>query len=313
MAKTETKKTTNIEELNSPIESTVGLQTSFSLPKEIYYIQPYPERFAIFQKQDSFDPTKSLSAQLKNKIINGLHGSALGFSYPMVKRHGQLTFARLFSDEEKEHLEDKLGIKFNYDDIRDPFLENISFSVPCNEVKTLDLSIPMDYIFYKILLADKAICAKDLETAKRSNTVRLYLSAKDNQEEMFKSSVTKALEISDFIREYTGDKEKLLDALAVLKPKSNYNKSIDIFRLQSELIDVSKESPDEFLAALKSPSFFIEALIRRSSRTGIIRAYGSDGYVYNGQVLGNSFLDTVNYLKQSENSPLLVEIRNQLK
>ena len=313
MAKTETKKTENIEELNNPAELKAGLDTSFKLPNEIYYIQPYNGKFAIFNKQDLFDPTKTLSAQLKNKIINGLHGSALGFSYPMVKRHGQLAFARLFNDEEKELLEKKLGVKFNYDDIRDPFLENISFSVPCNEVKTLDLSIPMDYIFYKILLSDKDMCAKDLEAAKRSNSVRLYLSAKDNREDMFKSSVTKTLEIADLIREYTGDKEKVLDALAVLKPKSNYNKSIDIFELQSQLITESQEHPDEFLAALKSPTFFIEALLRRSSRTGIVRAYGSDGYVYNGQVLGNSFLDSVNFLKQPENSALLVEIRNQLK
>ena len=117
-----------------------------------------------------FIPQQGMISDPKHVLYGGL--SERSFIHVTVPKLRSGVFVNVLTDSEKEYLEAALGLEsgaMNVYNKVDNFWSNATeggmSGVRLGKIDTrLDLSDPMDYIRYKILLANKDIVAPDLQT-----------------------------------------------------------------------------------------------------------------------------------------------------
>ncbi|MBQ9391947.1 MAG: hypothetical protein IJU02_07130 [Lachnospiraceae bacterium] len=247
------------------------------------------------------------------------------YTVPLL-RSGALT--DVLTKDEKDYLEYALGLEPNalsvykkennfWDTTND---QGISKVILYKHDNYLDLSNPVDYIKYKILLANKdRICASAMELQDRPKATYEYVLLSDNEE-----SVAVRANISTKMQCYKefGKIESNADLLRLIIETIDgrvldVNTKIEI--LQTKINDIIQNNSRLFLSVVKDPLLPIKVLINKALNVGIIVKRGD--YLYlrsdNSPLCENNQEPTLNiaaaYLSNPRRQELKFSIEAKVK
>lgn len=198
------------------------------------------------------------------------------------------TFVNVLTDSEKEFLEDIMGLEQNalsvykrennfWDDGND---FGISKVILYKQDNYLDLSVPEDYIRYKILLANKELVAPSMEKYQdMPKASYMFVIVNENDEnKLMSSNMTTVMQC---YKEY-GKYEDNADVLRVIietldgRPLANNTK---IEFMQNKCNELIQGNSKNFLKVITDKMLSTKVLIRKAVDAGIISKRGNFYYI----------------------------------
>ena len=230
-----------------------------------------------------FVPSKGgvFSDNKRHALYGGLaESSKVRFCVPLLASTGG--YKNVLTNSEKDFLEDKLGLEVNalsvYRKVEN-YWDTYSVEVGKDGMR-LDLSDPEDYIKYKVLLANDAMVAPDLETLqdRPKNTYRFVLVKADEENRLGSDKMDTTMAC---FKEY-GKIENDIDTLRVLieildgRPYAQ-NSKMDFLR--SRALVLIQNDPKKFLANITDPMLHTKMILRRSVELGKVSRKGDYYYL----------------------------------
>ncbi len=203
----------------------------------------------------------------KNHVISGgmLQNSVKKFSAPL-QRNGSI--ANILSKDEKEFLESVTGLDLSvYGDFWHSHFVSLHKEDASN---ILDLSNPMDYIDYKILLSlNKNDIATSWADRNKNQTYQFAITREHEEMLETKGKYDSKKEAFKLYGKIEDSKEQLLGVLKLLTNK-NLSKDSKLDWLQHEVEKVVDKEPQKFLNVVKDKSLFTKILINEAIEKGIV-------------------------------------------
>lgn len=247
---------------------------------------------------------KGMAANVEdNHVISGgmLENAVKRFCAP-VQRNGSI--ANILTDVEKEFLEKETGLNLSvYGDFWNTYMVSLRKNKDNNK---FFLGNPMDYISYKILLANSSEIAPNWNARKKKNTYQFVIVRSEEKIDERKTKLDVKKEAFKLYGKIENDRDKLL---SILKLHSNRPISSDskLKWLQGEVEDIVDNSPSKFLSIANDVQFLVKALIYNAVDTGVIKIQDNQYYTVDGLKLAKgkkpaSFDNAVEYLSDVKNS-----------
>lgn len=206
------------------------------------------------------------------------------YTVPKLKSGG---FVNVLTNEEKDFLEDVMGLEHNALSVykrennfwSDANEEGISRVFLKKSDNILDLSKPSDYIKYKILLANKDFICPDLKTLREAPLVSYeYVIVTKNadvtEDKNKMSNIMKAYRLFGTI-ENDDDKLKTIVELLTGRPVAINTKS-DFLKVQ--INKYIQESTKEFLNIVEDKYLDAKILVKKAVENGIVSKRGNYYY-----------------------------------
>lgn len=278
--------------------------TVFKLPKKMVKVKPIIKSTAMIP--DVNHRAAFLAPNAKYRIC-----------LPVL-RNG--TYKNPLTNEEKEFFENgEWGLGYGKNSLsvlkrEDNFWDSFEFYIG-KEVFILDLENPEDYLKYKVLLTCSDIVAKSVKDVKERPraTYKFFL---ETEEEVINDKV----ETTDIIKQawaeffkIENNREKMIKTLVVFG-KNPAKDSSDKF-LSSEISDMIQESKagaKEFLSVISDPNFDLKYTIRMGIRNGVLVKRNGMFLTSDGETLGRTEQQCVEFLSQPINQELLIKIESQI-
>lgn len=263
---------------------------------------------------------------------DGMHENAFR-TYCVPKLQKSNTFVNVLTNEEKECLEQAMGLQKNALSIyKTPAEENFWSNANPNGLNSVtlhkkdnvfDLSKPTDYISYKILLANKdKICPSMEEWAARPKETYEFVVIREGQESKMSQSNTDAtIQAVMKLGKIADDKDVLRLAVeTMLGKKFSANTGIDWF--QTQALDLIKSTPKNarlFLSILNDELFDSKILIRKAIEKGSVVMRGTYLYIKDGNqpMCNNGEEPTMNiaakWLGAPKNQEILFSLQAKVK
>lgn len=251
----------------------------------------------------------------KNHVLAG--GMAEGASLSLVvPRLHTGVFVNVLTDDEKNFLEEYMGLEYNALSIyKKPESENFWCDTNPNGINKvvlykgdnyLDLSNPQDYIKYKILLANKNIICPSLDSLKRSPkaTYKFVIIAEGEESKQAKAKMTYTMQC---YKEYGKIEEKmdLLRMIVETLDKRPIASTVKLEFLQNKCNTFIQEDPKKFLSVITDPLLETKTLIKLGIEGGFIANRGN--YLYlrkdNTPLCEQNEEPTLNFAAKYLNSP----------
>jgi hypothetical protein len=241
-------------------------------------------------------------------VISGgmLSGSVKRFQVPLL-RNGSLK--NVLTNDEKEVLESQTGLNLS---IYGEFWTN-HFVALFKDDNRLDLSNPMDYISYKILMSLKDDIAPSWAERNLKQTYQFVITSSDEELTEKKQGLDNKKEAFKLYGKIEDDKEKLIGILKLLTNKP-ISKDATLKWLQSQVEEFLDKKPESFVAMLKDSKLETKLLIQSAEDKGVILKSGnkyatSDGLdlCENGQI--PTFENAIAYL----DNPKHQEVRSLIE
>ena len=255
----------------------------------------------------------------KHVAFGGMMDNAVrGFTVPMLSNG---TYRNVLTDNEKSYLEEILGLEINGLSVynkKDNFWDD--YLIRLNKQDTiLDLSIPEDYIKYKVLLANKDTIAPSMKELKEARKATYeYVIMEPNEE--FADSRNRVNNTMKCYEEFGAIKDKF-DVLRCIietldgRPVANNTK---IEFLQSKATDLISVNPKLFLDTITDPLLNTKVIIKKAVEAGIISKRGEyyyfreDGSPMCGPNEDPTFTIAARYLSLPQNQELKFSIEAKL-
>ena len=205
----------------------------------------------------------------EDHVISGgmLSGSVKRYCTPLM-RNGSL--ANVLNSAEKEELEKLTGLNLS---IYSDFWKEHAVSL-FKEDNLLDLSNPLDYISYKILLSYKNdICPKWTERNLKQTYEFVIISGDEelNEKKVSYDSKKEAFKLYGKIED---DKDKLLGILKLLTNKPISSDST-LTWLQTKVEEFIDSKPSLFIDLIKDSKFETKLLIQNAEEKGYVKKSGN--------------------------------------
>lgn len=273
-------------------------KTEFTLPNEIVTVK-YIKR------------KKGMASNVgDDHVISGgmLSGSVKKFPAPLLKNG---SIANVLTKDEKLYLEDVTGLDLS---VYGEFWTNHYVSL-FKDDNSFDLSNPMDYISYKILLFCKDDIARTWKERNLKQTYQFVITS--GEEEMTEKKVgfdnkKEAFKLYGKIEE---DKDKLIGVLSLLTNKP-ISKETSLKWLQTKVEEFIDTKPESFVTLIKDKSLETKLLVNEAIDKGVIlknsNKYSTvDGLdlCENGQIA--TFENAISYLDNAKHQDVraLVEAK----
>lgn len=264
---------------------------SFELPNEVVTVK--------FIKRK-----KGMAANVDdNHVISGgmLDTAKRRYCAPVSTRSNQIM--NVLTNEEKEVLEEITGVDLSvYKGFWDDFYVSLRKDENSNK---FDLSDPMQYIAYKVLLANKNDIAPDWQSRTRKATYDFVITREDEVFKEKKAKYDSKKEAYKLYGKIEDDRDKLISILKLLtnRPISNDSKMAWVQGQVEEFLDTM---PSRFLEVVTDPSFETKALINKGVEVGVIVKNSNKYSTVDGLDLCNhgeapSFDNAVDYLDNPKN------------
>jgi hypothetical protein len=291
------------------------------------------------EKAEIVDNSGELVNCLRNEIINvklvekeieWLHdkrhplyggmvsGATAIYTVPRL-RNGELK--NPLTKAEKDFLEDYMGLEPNALSVHkrgdDNFWINRQVIVE-KEGTVLDLSTPMGYINYKILLMNSDyICPslEDLKLMPKATYKFVLVSNKD----VYSAAVEKTTTRSKCWKEYlkVENKPELLKSLFESLTGTPINDDIKLEFLQEKVVEQLERNPKEFMMAVTDPLLEFRVIIKNAVNCGVVERRG-DYYYYNNSPMCSkdenpTMTVAAKYISNARNQEILFSIQAKLK
>lgn len=278
-------------------------------------------------------PKKTGLVQDSNHVMgDGMHDNAFR-TYCVPKLSKSNNFVNVLTNEEKECLEDKMGLEKNALSIyRQPREENFwSTSNPSGMSSVtlrkrdnrLDLSKPMDYIAFKILLANKdKICPSWEEWEARPKETYEFVIMRESQESKLSQSNTDVTIQAVMKLGKIAEDADVLKLVVETMVGKKYGDGTSKEWLQTQALDLIKSAPKNarmFLNVINDESLDNKVLIRKCISKGVIADRGGFLYIKDGNqpMCGNGEEPTINiaakWLGKPKNQEILFSLQAKVK
>jgi hypothetical protein len=205
----------------------------------------------------------------EDHVISGgmMSGSKRTFFAPLL-RNGAI--ANVLTNEEKEYLENITGLNLSvYGDFWKEHYVTLY-----KEDNILNLSNPIDYISYKILLNLKDDVAPKWEDRNKKQTYQFVLTTEGEEIAEKKVGFDKKKEAFKLYGKIEDDKEKLIGVFKLLtnKPISPNSTLEWVQNKVEEFIDVN---PSKFVDLMKDSSLETKLLLEEGVEVGVVKKSGN--------------------------------------
>lgn len=264
-----------------------------------------------------FIPNETGGLDKRHPYYGGKVDGAFTFvTVPMLKNG---TIANPLTKAEKEYLEDIMQLDYGALSVykkEDNYWENLMVRLG-KEDTILDLSVPTDYIKYKVLLANKdLICPsmKDLEEKPKATYQYVMVADTDvfNEASNRTSNKMKCYEELGRIRD---DKDAMRCVIQTIAGRQvDINSKVEFMR--DRLVDIIDSNPKRFLNVVTDPLLQIKVTLMRAVEEKVVSRRG-DYYYYDGEPLcGDNESPTITvaakYLGLPKNQELLFSIQAKI-
>ena len=241
-----------------------------------------------------------------------------GFTVPMLANG---TFRNVLTDNEKNYLEELLGLEVNALSVynkKDNYWENYLIRLSKQDT-ILNLSDPEDYIKYKVLLANKDTIAPSMKVLKEYRKATYeYVLMEPNDE--FADSKNRVNNTMKCFEEFGAIKDKFDVLKCIIETIDGRpiaaNTKIEF--LQAKATDLITSNPKTFLDTITDPLLNTKVLIKRAVEGGFISKRGeyyylkSDGSPLCGPNEDPTFTIAAKYLSLPQNQELKFAIEAKL-
>lgn len=259
------------------------LESTFTLPEKVVVVK-YIKR-----------KTGMASNVGEDHVISGgmLSGSVRRFVTPLL-RNGSL--ANVLTSDEKIYLEKETGLNLS---VYGDFWKEHYVSL-FKDDNRFDLSNPLDYISYKILLAWKNAIAPSWSERNKKQTYQFVITSGEEELNEKKVGFDNKKDAFKIYGKIEDDKEKLLGILKLLTNKP-ISKDSSLNWLQSKVEEFIDVKPESFVSLMKDKQLETKLLIQEGEEKGIVVKKGNkystaDGLdlCENGQIA--TFENAITYL-----------------
>lgn len=230
-------------------------------------------------------PQQGMISDPKHVLYGGL--SERSFIHITVPKLRSGVFVNVLTDSEKEYLEAALGLEVGamnvynkVDNFWSSATEGGLSGVRLGRIDTrLDLSDPMDYIRYKILLANKELVAPDLQTLqdKPKATYKFVLVSDTTVNNVAKSKMTIKMQCYAEYGKIENNPKALRAVIEILTSKP-VAKTTSLEFLQTQAGELIEADPKIFLTVVRDPLLATKILIKDCIEQGFISQRGN--YLY---------------------------------
>lgn len=241
----------------------------------------------------------------------------------VVPRLSSGRYVNVLTDDEKDFLEDIMGLEVNamsiynkannfWDDSNDSGISKVTLLKQDNY---LDLSDPEDYIRYKILLANKDLIApsiKELEDRPKA-TYQFVIISEGDETRAAKKGMTAIMQCYTLYGKLEDDVDALrviVETLTGVTVHPNTKKEF----LQTKVNELIQGNSKMFLKVASDPLLQTKVLIKKSIEAGLIAHRGNQYYIKSGNVpMCDSGEPTLNVAAQWLNLPKNQDVKFSLE
>lgn len=243
-------------------------------------------------------------------------GTVCSVCLPFDSKKGRLV--NVLTKEEEEFLEKELSLEKGDLSIykkKENFWEQSNFHINLDKLgMELDLSDPMDFIRYKVLLAFPSI-APSWDKRFDDGDYKFALVDDNYQvEEDFKDTNIE-LELYDNLNKIKNSRAKMKDVLRVYGKVPAHDASTDFLVTQiRKLITANKDTKEKLLYIFNDPNFEMKVFIEKALECGAMRKEGSRYMLPGGDIIGAGMEDTIATLKKmkKETDPIYLTIYSKV-
>ena len=198
------------------------------------------------------------------------------------------TFVNILTEDEQRYLEDALGLEYK---ALSPYKKTDNFWDDSNEYgisrvmlqkqdNYFDLSIPEDYIKYKILLANKNLIAPSLQVLEDTPRATYeYVIISENEEtKVAKKSMNATMECYVEFGAVKDDRDILRTVIEILDGRPTAS-NVKLDWLQTKANELIQADAKGFLRVIKDPMLKTKVLIKASIEAGLISKRGDFLYL----------------------------------
>jgi hypothetical protein len=261
----------------------------------------------------------------EGKITNPKHvlygGMALGafhtFTVPML-RNGHLV--DVLTKAEKAYLEEAMGLETNALSVHrqvDNYWSNYQVKLG-KEDTILDLSIPEEYIKYKVLLANTECIAPSLDAVnlKQKETYEYVLLHEEEEAKANKKRVNKNIEAYKILGKIEGDRDKLRTIVEIATSRPQH-RTVSIDALTDQIDRLIQANANLFLTIAQDPLLDTKVLLKKGIETGAVKVKNDLFYDADGKPLcdaGNAtFSVAAEWLNKPKNQGTKLAIEAKIK
>jgi hypothetical protein len=235
------------------------------------------------------------------------------FVTPIDKKTGK--YKQILTLEEEKHLSELLYQDLSINVRVDNFWDNFTVELGKN-VEVKDLSEPIQFIEYKVLLVNKDYIAPDKKSSGNKTTYKYYINDLESEAATNTDKILLRERISDLFKELRKDRTKMIKLLEISGKKVSQTVS-DSF-LINEINNIYVENVPEykqqtFVSMLTDGDFSIRALVQEAIQAGIIVKNKNKYSLQGGDVLAHSQDALVKFLKTKKNQETKLLIEEQIK
>ena len=241
----------------------------------------------------------------------------------VVPRLSSGRYVNVLTDDEKDFLEDIMGLEVNamsiynkannfWDDSNDSGISKVTLLKQDNY---LDLSDPEDYIRYKILLANKDLIApsiKELEDRPKA-TYQFVIISEGDETRAAKKGMTAIMQCYTLYGKLEDDVDALrviVETLTGVTVHPNTKKEF----LQTKVNELIQGNSKMFLKVASDPLLQTKVLIKKSIEAGLIAHRGNQYYIKSGNTpMCDSGEPTLNVAAQWLNLPKNQDVKFSLE
>ena len=257
----------------------------------------------------------------KHILYGGMAENAVRyFTVPILESSG--AYKNVLTDDEKAFLEEVMGLEYNALSVykkENNYWSNYQVRLTKQD-NFLDLSIPDDYIKYKVLKANSNFIADSLETLQdKPKATYQFVMIREGEEESNESE-----KLSATMRCYMeygkikDDKDTLKCIIELIDGRPiAANSKIEL--LQGKINNLIQADSKLFLKIITDPLLSTKVLINKAIEAGIISKRGDQYYLIssNSPLCGNNEDPTLNvaarYLNLPKNQELKLSIEAKIK
>ncbi len=198
------------------------------------------------------------------------------------------TFVNILTEDEQRYLEDALGLEYK---ALSPYKKTDNFWDDSNEYgisrvmlqkqdNYFDLSIPEDYIKYKILLANKNLIAPSLQVLEDTPRATYeYVIISENEEtKVAKKSMNATMECYVEFGAVKDDRDVLRTVIEILDGRPTAS-NVKLDWLQTKANELIQADAKGFLRVVKDPMLKTKVLIKAGIEAGLISKRGDFLYL----------------------------------
>ena len=226
-----------------------------------------------------FVPSPSAMVQRKGHILYGgmAENATRSFVVPRLAKTGM--FKNILTDNEKAYLEKAMGLEINalsiykkennfWDDSNPNGIGRVTLHKQDNY---LDLSIPEQYIQYKILLANKDYIAASMEELedKPKATYQFVIISEGDETKSNLSRMDITMECYTEYGAIRNNKDTLKTVIELLE-KRPISPSVKLDYLQGKINNYIQADPRKFYSVIKDEYLPMKVLIKRAVEGGLI-------------------------------------------